>query len=187
MAYKQQPIWHTIVIAALVVTVAWLLSQTVESKPSMTDEESQTVMQDTSGTESLKAEVTTDTTPIHAHEFINLTDPATAPTVQLNAVEDSIGGWNIELVTTNFTFTPELVNTDAIIGEGHAHLYVDGTKVARVYTNWFHLAELTPGNHTIRVELNANDHAPYVLNGAPIESIIQVEQSVSAESIDHTH
>ena len=36
-------------------------------------------------------------------------------------------------------FAPENVNQADVDGQGHAHIYVDGEKVSRVYGERFHL------------------------------------------------
>jgi len=54
-----------------------------------------------------------------------------------------------------------------VAGEGHAHLYLDGEKVARVYGRWFHIPEPGPGAHSVRVTLNANSQ-DLVINGEVI-------------------
>ncbi len=96
------------------------------------------------------------------------------PTLELEVIKDSAAGWNLHLKTENFTFTPEKIDQETDGGEGHAHIYVDGQKVARIYGPWFHLTGLTSGPHTIRVSLNANDHSEFVLNDKPIEAIAEV-------------
>lgn len=94
------------------------------------------------------------------------------PTVDLTVTEDPKSGWNVRLETTGYTFAPEKASTmETTSGEGHAHLYVDGRKVTRMYGEWFHLDEdLAPGDHELRVELSANDHSPYLADGEPIEA-----------------
>lgn len=72
---------------------------------------------------------------------------------------DAKSGFNVE--TTNWTWAPENVNAAALPNQGHAHLYVDGVKVARLYGPWYHLDGLAPGPHDITVTLNANNHAEY--------------------------
>ena len=62
-----------------------------------------------------------------------------------------------------------------VLGEGHAHIYVDGDKLGRLYTDWFHIASLEPGIHEIRVSLNGNNHAPYYYAGMPVESLVTLE------------
>jgi hypothetical protein len=91
-------------------------------------------------------------------------------------MRDSVGGWNIHLRTKNFRFAPENVNGHPVPGEGHAHLYVDGEKVARLNGPWFHLGSLSPGRHTIQVTLNANNHASLVLHGEPVAVTEEIMQ-----------
>ena len=93
------------------------------------------------------------------HETISLPSDLTAPTLNFAITEDTAGGWNLEIRTTNFRFAPEHVNQAHRTGEGHAHLYVNGKKTARVYGPWFHIAELPSGLVEVTVTLNANDHS----------------------------
>ena len=78
------------------------------------------------------------------------------------------GGVNVRIDPTGFAFTPESVNGDHVAGEGHAHIYVDGEKIGRVYGAWFFLGGLTPGGHEVRVTLNANTHQGYARSGEPL-------------------
>lgn len=111
-----------------------------------------------------------------------------APTVSLEIVDDAKSGYNVHVETTDFAFAPENASGDAADGEGHAHLYVDGQKVARLYTPWFHLDALDPGEHEIRVELNGNDHVVLLSGGSPIEATetLFVEGSEPAAASDGT-
>ncbi|MBI4164073.1 MAG: Ig-like domain-containing protein [Candidatus Aenigmarchaeota archaeon] len=44
-------------------------------------------------------------------------------------------------------------------GEGHFHLYVDGGTYIPVSTNSYTIKGLSAGEHTVKVELHANDHS----------------------------
>lgn len=106
----------------------------------------------------------------HSHTMPINVDPENAPTLEIKVHEDPKSGWNVELITTNYTFAPEHASTEHVEGEGHAHLYVDEVKINRVYGHWYHLATLgDPGEHTIRVELSANSHNPLAVEGEIIE------------------
>jgi hypothetical protein len=83
----------------------------------------------------------------------------TAPTLDFVIVEDEVGGWNLQIQTTNFRFAPENVNGANRDGEGHAHIYVNGEKIARVYGPWFHIGSLPEERNEVAVTLNANDHS----------------------------
>jgi zinc transporter ZupT len=114
--------------------------------------------------------------PAHTHDTshhhlqpVEIPKGMPVPTVHLLVRRDSESGWNLHVQTTHFRFTPELINGPNRIGEGHAHLFVDGKKVARLYGPWYHLDHLGPGKHEIRVGLFTNQHAPYAHLGEKIE------------------
>ncbi len=112
----------------------------------------------------------------HGHGGAFAVEGPGAPTVAVDVAQDERSGFDVRLTTEGFAFTPELASTpDTEPGQGHAHLYLDGEKVARLYGDWYHLdVDLAPGVHELRVELNANDHAPYEVDGEPIEAVATV-------------
>lgn len=111
------------------------------------------------------------------HQMLDLLADGDAPSLSLSAEPDEVGGWNLHVMAENFRFAPEKVNTAHQAGEGHAHLYVDGKKVARLYGPWHHLGKLTPGRHELKVTLNANDHRPLAVDGVPVAAVVTVEVS----------
>lgn len=114
-----------------------------------------------------------DKNMVHAHTHGTYEVPVgvAAPTVDLVIHEDPKGGYNVQILTTNFRFAPENVSTDYVEGEGHAHIYVDGVKVNRVYGEWYHLGELREGTHEIAVNLSGNDHTELLVNGKHVEDV----------------
>ncbi len=109
----------------------------------------------------------------HVHPKYEVTDPPNAPTVRLEATPDSKSGWNIRLITNRFRFRPDAVGSTTIEGEGHAHMYLDGQKIARVYGEWYHLPNIE-GEHEVRVTLNTNDHQDYAVDGVIVGDSIQI-------------
>lgn len=107
-------------------------------------------------------------TPSHEHPPVELTAPTPIPTVTLTVQQDPIDGWNLHLATTNFRFSPDGVGGPPVPGEGHAHLYLNDEKIARLYGNWYHIPALPPGTYTLRVTLHANNHGMFLHEGAPI-------------------
>jgi hypothetical protein len=90
------------------------------------------------------------------------------PRLALAATPDPMGGFNLRVKVANFRLAPEHTGDAPVPGEGHLHLYVDGTKRTRLYGTWFYLDGLTPGDHALRVEAVANNHAPYHHDGEPV-------------------
>jgi len=127
---------------------------------------------------------------VHAdHEVVDV-DASQAPSISLEIVEDPKSGWNLAATVDNFTFAPRAASTEAVNGEGHMHLYVDGTKMGRLYGPNWHIAELTEGEHEIVVEMSNNDHSPYSVAGVVITAsatvVVSAEQAMEAtEGHDH--
>ena len=83
-------------------------------------------------------------------------------TVKLAVAKDAKMGYNLHITSTRFRWAPFNASKAHVAGQGHAHLYVDGKKITRLYGPWFYLGDLAKGRHTIKVTLNGNDHGDYV-------------------------
>ena len=107
--------------------------------------------------------------PSMDHGVIDITNDSIIPQIEkLEMVKDPMSGWNLYIQTNNFKFTPENVNKQHKSGEGHAHLYINGNKITRLYDNWFHIPELQKEENQIKITLNANSHETMVFNNKPI-------------------
>jgi hypothetical protein len=102
------------------------------------------------------------------HEISN----DSAPTASLEIKKDPTGGFNVHVVTTNFTWRPDMASMKYVPGEGHAHVFLDGRKIMRIYNEWFHLNTYQfatkAGEQLLSIEFVGNDHAPYTIQGSPI-------------------
>lgn len=113
-----------------------------------------------------------DAAGMHEHALLDVSGEGAPPTVALRLHPDAGSALNLEIVTGNFTFAPEAVNDAHVPGQGHAHVYVDGVKVARAYGPWFHLTDLPP-DAEVRVTLNANSHETLALGNVPIAATVR--------------
>jgi hypothetical protein len=117
---------------------------------------------------------------LHKHsdtDLLSINPEAKKPEIRLSVAADPMAGWNVHIDASHFSFAPEKINQPvSSLPEGHAHIYVDGYKIARVYSPWYHLKALTPGPHTIRVSLNANDHSNLGYNGVALEATTDIIQ-----------
>ena len=104
----------------------------------------------------------------HMHMPIEVPDNVVAPSVNLTVDADPIGGYNLQFLLENFRLTPERAGEDNRWGEGHLHLYLNGEKIARVYSPWYHLSDLPAGVHELRVTLHANNHQMLTVDEEPI-------------------
>lgn len=119
------------------------------------------------------------------HEQIEV-DKAVAPTVKLEVEKDAKGGYNLHLITTNYTFSPEEANKEHVDNHGHGHLYVNGVMMSRLYGEWFHIRELSHGKNQIKVTLNNNNHKEYAVDGQSIQDIVEVDVT-DGDTTPHTH
>ena len=107
-----------------------------------------------------------------------------APQVAISVEKDLMNGWNVTVTTNNFRFTPELVNSENVANTGHAHLYVDDIKIARLYGPHFHIPYLPVGDHEISVNLSTNDHSYYTIDGEQIGARAIVTQALFDTDMD---
>ena len=122
--------------------------------------------------------------PLHAHSdgvfTIHEVSEKEAPKATLELQKDPTGGFNVHVVTSNFVWRPEQASKKHVAGEGHAHVYLDGRKIMRIYSEWFHLNtyqfSTRAGEQLLSIEFVGNDHAPYTIQGTPIgsEQVINV-------------
>ncbi len=111
-----------------------------------------------------------DTSHAMMHDT-SLDVPATGgPKVSVMIMPDPMTGYNLRVMVNNFTFSPERASLAAVPGEGHAHVYVNGEKLSRIYSEWMHIAALPKGDVEVDVTLIGNDHRPLALNGTPISA-----------------
>ena len=111
----------------------------------------------------------------HHHETVMIAEGQPVPAIDLVVHEDNLQGWNLEIKLDNFEFAPEMVNEENEPNKGHAHLYVNGEKIDRVYGNWYHLSTLPPGENKIKVALNTNGHESLMYQGKLIEDVEVIE------------
>ncbi len=102
---------------------------------------------------------------------------ADAPSLSIKVQADPMAGYNLQLMTENFAFSPQNASGQNVTGEGHAHVYINDEKLGRLYGNWMHLDHLPTGEVKVTVTLNTNDHRPMSVAGTEIAAtqIIMVE------------
>lgn len=107
----------------------------------------------------------------HGLKMLDISDQERIPEFTIiEVLKENNDSYNLHVEIDHWKFTPALVGSDTQLNEGHAHVYVNGIKVGRMYSNWFHLGDLRPGEHKIAVVLNGNDHTQFVVDGKVIGS-----------------
>lgn len=113
--------------------------------------------------------------PAHEHHgAIELEGGPESPKLEISLEPDPDSGWNLHVMVENFRFAPENAGTAHRPGEGHAHIYVNGEKIARQYGEWFHIAAMPEGRNEIAVTLNSNDHRELQVDGEPVRASVMV-------------
>ena len=111
----------------------------------------------------------------HDHEkTYEVPSGAAVPVVSLSVLQDTMSGWNLELSTSSFKFSPQNAGGEHTEGEGHAHIYIDGVKYARAYSEWYHVDHLNVGERKIMVKLATNDHRIYTNKGSEIMASVAI-------------
>jgi hypothetical protein len=80
------------------------------------------------------------------------------PSLTADLVQD---GHNVTITyrVDNLRISADHYGHQAVAGEGHLHVYVDGVQKAGLKTDApVRLENLTPGKHTIKIDLQNNDH-----------------------------
>ena len=115
----------------------------------------------------------------HSHAMLNTDSSQPLPGVSIKLHPDAASGYNLQLVTENFTFSPENTNLENVNSQGHAHLYINGEKIKRMYGNWEHLPAslFAEGENSVKVTLNANDHSNWAIDGMMIMDEVTISDT----------
>lgn len=107
-------------------------------------------------------------TDTHSHSSFEVAASQAPSISNLRVVKDKKSGWNLSFDVAAFVFDPANASNVHVGGHGHAHLYIDGKKVTRLYASDHYINELEAGTHTFKVTLNTNDHQEYVVDGVVV-------------------
>ena len=83
--------------------------------------------------------------------------------------------WVVSLKTQNIKLSADLADGPHQPGTGHAHLYLNGLKLQRMYSSQAVIGALPPGQHKVVVTLNTNDHKAYSKDGNPITAMALID------------
>lgn len=105
------------------------------------------------------------------HDMMGGVSETPAPRVAIEPVgTPTADGFEVALAVENFSFLSVADGTPHVAGEGHAHIYLNGLKLARVYTDRYRIGALPAGSYTLQVSLNAHDHRPYMDGDEPVSA-----------------
>lgn len=111
-------------------------------------------------------------------------EPAVAPRLRMELAPLPDGQHELRLAVENFTFVPDQGTRPRILGEGHAHLYVDRVKIGRLFDTTHRLPAFKAGVHEIAVDLVTTDHAVYTVNNYPVAARVVLRVGRAADARD---
>lgn len=128
----------------------------------------------------------------HSHIPVAVPEDSPAPALSLKLHKDALSGFNLEILTERYSLVPPprvelsmtalmVLSMDSNTGfvEGHAHLYVNGEKVQRVYGHELHLpaALFRPGVNQITVTINNHGHMYWTVDARQVLATLFVDPS----------
>jgi len=112
----------------------------------------------------------------HGHTPVSLPENSLTPKLTISLSPDSMSGYNLHLEIAQFQLESPLNmgNAPKNTVEGHAHLYINGEKIQRVYGSDVHIPSkhFKEGMNQINVTLNNHDHKAWQKDGKEIISSV---------------
>lgn len=129
----------------------------------------------------------------HSHIPVAVPDGTPIPSLSIQVKRDWMSGLNLTLLTENYSLVPPReglsmavlmqpsIDPESGIAEGHAHLYINGEKVQRIYGDHVHLPEtlFKPGLNQINVSINNHGHMYWTTDNRQILATLYVDFSAT--------
>lgn len=128
----------------------------------------------------------------HSHIPIAVPETAPKPHMSIALTRDVMSGYNLQIHTANYDMSPPPIGVpmEAFLDprvspasgfvQGHAHLYINGEKVQRVYGNHIHLpaSHFKTGINQLNVTLNNHAHMFWTADEKQIISSVFINTEV---------
>ena len=113
---------------------------------------------------------------IMGHGLVNGISESPTPQIDLSwDIAPTSDGARVALETQDFTFVRAYDAAAHIPNQGHAHIYLNGLKLDRLYSETYEIGKLAAGKYSLSVTLNSNDHRPYLDQNGIITSALEFE------------
>ncbi|MBO1255659.1 hypothetical protein J3L16_08185 [Alteromonas sp. 5E99-2] len=121
---------------------------------------------------------------IHQHKSRDIGADTPIPKIELTAFRDVIDGVNIHVEIANYVLNAPDLATQSLVSDkgllqGHAHVFVNGTKRQRLYGKDIHIPQswFKDGVNQVAISLNSHQHENWVSNEHNIMSSIFLDLS----------
>ena len=115
----------------------------------------------------------------HDHKMVMIPSDAITPNLSMELFRDSKSGFNLHINTRHFSIEPPEFSGGEEKGvlDGHAHLFINGKKITRVYGSYVHLPEklFRTGVNQVMVSLNNHQHDTWTQGGKMVLSTLVVD------------
>ena len=129
-----------------------------------------------------------DHSVMHQAQLIVPTDKPT-PQIGLLLVRDLEDGFNLRVELRNFRIESPSFSTETQEGivSGHAHLYLNGVKLTRLYTRDLHLPArlFREGMNSLQVSINDHNHAVWAIEKEPIQATVLMNPARDTFQMSH--
>ncbi|MBL4632117.1 MAG: hypothetical protein JKY14_13555 [Paraglaciecola sp.] len=117
----------------------------------------------------LQSSVIASTLEIHQHKSREISSNTPIPKIELTVFRDTMDGVNVHIEVANYVLNaPDLsiksITSEYGILQGHAHVFVNGTKRQRLYGSDVHIPKswLKDGVNQVAISLNSHQHENWV-------------------------
>lgn len=125
----------------------------------------------------------------HDHIPVEIPVNRIVPQLELALYSDTMDGLNLQLLLRYFHMEPpEFDKAITHVVRGHAHLYINGKKIQRLYGYFTHLPAslFKSGANLVMVSLNSHDHKAWSFNNKPIFASMVINVSDDNEHLQFT-
>lgn len=117
----------------------------------------------------LQVSVLASTLEIHQHKSRDIGQGTPVPKIELSVFRDVMDGVNVHIEVANYVLnapdlaTKSITSEDGIL-QGHAHVFVNGTKRQRLYGSDIHIPKswLKDGVNQVAISLNSHQHENWI-------------------------
>lgn len=116
-----------------------------------------------------------DHTVMHQDQLV-IPEGMLIPQLGLQLRRDETDGYNLHLELRNFLMESPDFRSDSSdpVVRGHAHLYLNGVKLTRLYAADLHLPArlFRPGINSLQISINDHNHSVWAIDKEPIQATI---------------
>lgn len=120
------------------------------------------------------------TLEIHQHKTRDIGEKTPVPKIELQVFKDTVDGVNVHVDVEHYVInaphankSKETTTSDGVL-QGHAHVFVNGSKLVRLYGRDLHIpaSSLQDGVNQVAVSLNSHQHENWVTGNLSIVSSV---------------